>query len=66
MLSQALGNASHCHRLEFTARSAEELNKVMEELKACDGGTSLISAGSRLIEIFGNIFRNELQKKKLK
>ncbi|RVE59539.1 hypothetical protein OJAV_G00189690 [Oryzias javanicus] len=47
VLSQALGNASHCHRLEFMARSTEELNKVMEELKACDGETSLISAGSR-------------------
>lgn len=53
VLSQALGNASHCHKLEFTVRSTEELNTVMKELKACDGGTSLISTGTRLFEIFG-------------
>uniref|UniRef100_A0A3P9JDY9 NIF3-like protein 1 n=1 Tax=Oryzias latipes TaxID=8090 RepID=A0A3P9JDY9_ORYLA len=47
VLSQALCNASHCHKLEFTVRSTEELNTVMKELKACDGGTSLISTGTR-------------------
>ncbi|XP_056221171.1 NIF3-like protein 1 [Seriola aureovittata] len=40
VLSQALGGASHCHKLEFTVRSAEELTAVMEELKAYDGGTT--------------------------
>ncbi|KAF7659541.1 hypothetical protein LDENG_00295940 [Lucifuga dentata] len=48
VLSQALGGASHSHKLEFTVRSVEELNTVMEELKACDSGTTLQhSASSR-------------------
>ncbi|XP_035523627.1 NIF3-like protein 1 [Morone saxatilis] len=41
VLSQALGGASHSHKLEFTVKSTEELNAVMEELKACDSGTIL-------------------------
>ncbi|XP_019961534.2 NIF3-like protein 1 isoform X1 [Paralichthys olivaceus] len=41
VLSQALGGASHSHKLEFMVRSTEELSTVMEELKACDGGTAL-------------------------
>lgn len=40
VLSQALGGASHSHKLEFTVRSSDELNAVMEELKACDGGAT--------------------------
>ncbi|XP_071319093.1 NIF3-like protein 1 [Trachinotus anak] len=40
VLSQALGGVSHACKLEFMVRSAEELNTVMEELKACDGGTT--------------------------
>ncbi|AWP17643.1 NIF3-like protein 1 isoform 2 [Scophthalmus maximus] len=39
VLSQGLGGAPHSHKLEFMVRSTEELNTVMEELKACDGGT---------------------------
>ncbi len=41
VLSQALGGASHSHKLEFTVKSTEELNAVLEELKACDSGTTL-------------------------
>uniref|UniRef100_A0A3Q4H307 NIF3-like protein 1 n=1 Tax=Neolamprologus brichardi TaxID=32507 RepID=A0A3Q4H307_NEOBR len=37
VLSQVLGAASHGHKLEFTVRSAEELNMIMEELKLCNG-----------------------------
>ncbi|MEQ2177427.1 hypothetical protein GOODEAATRI_003436, partial [Goodea atripinnis] len=37
VLSQALGSASHSHKLEFMVRSAEELHTVVEELKACHG-----------------------------
>lgn len=48
VLSQALGNASHSHKLEFRVRSAEELSAVMEELKACDSGTTLQHSVSRL------------------
>lgn len=47
VLSQALGGATHSHKLEFMVRSAEELSTVMVELKACDGGTLQPSA-SRL------------------
>ncbi|XP_008300726.1 NIF3-like protein 1 [Stegastes partitus] len=47
VLSQALGGASHSHKLEFTVRSTEELNTVMEELKAVDGGTTLQHTASR-------------------
>uniref|UniRef100_A0A3Q1GT07 NIF3-like protein 1 n=1 Tax=Acanthochromis polyacanthus TaxID=80966 RepID=A0A3Q1GT07_9TELE len=47
VLSQALSGASHCHKLEFVVRSTEELNTVMEELKACDGGTTLQHSASR-------------------
>ncbi|KAM7370820.1 hypothetical protein PAMP_010340 [Pampus punctatissimus] len=48
VLNQAFGGAnSHSHKLEFTVRSAEELNDVMEELKACDSGTTLQHSVSR-------------------
>ncbi|KAL7373135.1 hypothetical protein ABVT39_028144 [Epinephelus coioides] len=40
VLSQALGGASHSHKLEFTVKSTEELNTVMEELMACDSDTA--------------------------
>lgn len=41
VLSQALSGAAHSHKLDFSVRSSEELNAVVEELKACDSGTSL-------------------------
>ncbi|XP_044194375.1 NIF3-like protein 1 [Thunnus albacares] len=47
VLNQTHGSASHSHKLEFTVRSAEELNGVMEELKACDSGTTLQHSVSR-------------------
>ncbi|KAM9715973.1 NIF3-like protein 1 isoform 1-T1 [Menidia menidia] len=47
VLSQALGDASHSHKLEFVVRSSEELHAVMEELKACDDGTTLQTSVSR-------------------
>lgn len=48
VLSQALGGASHSHKLEFTVKSMEELNGVMEELKACDSGATLQHSVSSL------------------
>ncbi|XP_061563646.1 NIF3-like protein 1 [Cololabis saira] len=36
VLSQAIGSMSHSHKLEFMAKSKEELNAVLEELKACE------------------------------
>ncbi|XP_017295100.1 NIF3-like protein 1 [Kryptolebias marmoratus] len=47
VLSQALGGASHSHKLEFMVRNTEELSAVEEELKACDGGATLQFSGSR-------------------
>ncbi|GAA6214203.1 NIF3-like protein 1 [Lates japonicus] len=47
VLSQALGGATHSHKLEFMVRSTDELNAVMEELRACDGGTTLQHSVSR-------------------
>ncbi|XP_026170630.1 NIF3-like protein 1 [Mastacembelus armatus] len=47
ILSQALGAAFHSHKLEFMVGSTEELNAVMEELKACDSGTTLQYSASR-------------------
>lgn len=47
VLSQALTSASHSHKLEFTVRSTEELNAVMEELKAGDIGVTLQHSASR-------------------
>uniref|UniRef100_A0A3Q4AD00 NIF3-like protein 1 n=1 Tax=Mola mola TaxID=94237 RepID=A0A3Q4AD00_MOLML len=41
VLSQALSGATQSHKLEFTVKSAGELSTVMEELKACDSGTTL-------------------------
>lgn len=52
VLNQTLGGASHSHKLEFTVRSAEELNDVMEELKACDSRTTLQHSVSRLCTCF--------------
>uniref|UniRef100_A0A3B5L386 NIF3-like protein 1 n=1 Tax=Xiphophorus couchianus TaxID=32473 RepID=A0A3B5L386_9TELE len=51
VLSQALGGASHSHKLEFTVRSPEELNAVVEELKANDDGTALQCSGTRYSSI---------------
>lgn len=47
VISQALGGASQSHKLEFTVKSAEELNSVMEELKSCDNETTLQQSVSR-------------------
>ncbi|XP_076008324.1 NIF3-like protein 1 [Genypterus blacodes] len=47
VISQATGDASHSHKVEFTVRSDEELNTVMEEMKACDSGTTLQHSVSR-------------------
>ncbi|XP_070708069.1 NIF3-like protein 1 [Pempheris klunzingeri] len=47
VLSQALGSASHCNKLEFMVKTTEELNTVMEELMACDSGTTLQHTVSR-------------------
>ncbi|XP_054913804.1 NIF3-like protein 1 isoform X1 [Poeciliopsis prolifica] len=47
VLSQALGGDSHSHKLEFMVRSPEELNAVVEELKASDDGTALQCSGTR-------------------
>lgn len=41
VLSQALGGAIQSNKLEFMVGNTEELSTVMEELKACDGGTTL-------------------------
>ncbi|XP_068610772.1 NIF3-like protein 1 isoform X2 [Brachionichthys hirsutus] len=41
VLSPAHGGASYSHKLEFAVKSAEELKAIIDELKACDGGTSL-------------------------
>ncbi|XP_034563787.1 NIF3-like protein 1 [Notolabrus celidotus] len=47
VLSQALGGASHSHKLEFMVKSAEEVKNITEELKACDSGTTLQHAVNR-------------------
>uniref|UniRef100_UPI0037E8DF8E NIF3-like protein 1 n=1 Tax=Semicossyphus pulcher TaxID=241346 RepID=UPI0037E8DF8E len=47
VLSQALGGSAHSHKLEFMVKSTEEVNVIMEELKACDSGTTLQHAVSR-------------------
>ncbi|XP_033963396.1 NIF3-like protein 1 [Pseudochaenichthys georgianus] len=47
VLSQAHAAASHSHKLEFTVKSTEELNAVMEELKACDSDTTLQHSAGR-------------------
>lgn len=47
VLSQAISSASHSHKLEFMVKSTEELNAVMEELKACDSGTTLEQSVTR-------------------
>ncbi|XP_028991215.1 NIF3-like protein 1 isoform X2 [Betta splendens] len=41
VLNQAIADASHNHKLEFMVRSTEELNSILEEVKACDSGTTL-------------------------
>ncbi|XP_068440031.1 NIF3-like protein 1 isoform X2 [Clinocottus analis] len=47
VISQALGGASQSHKMEFTVKSTEELNGVMEELKSCDSETTLQHSVSR-------------------
>ena len=47
VLSQALGGATQSHKLEFIVKSAGELSRVMEELKACDSETTLQHSVSR-------------------
>ncbi|KAK7919652.1 hypothetical protein WMY93_010936 [Mugilogobius chulae] len=47
VLSQALSSGPLTHRLEFTVRSNEELNAVMETLKACDSSTTLQHSSNR-------------------
>lgn len=47
VLSQAISCVSHSHQLEFTVKSTEEQNVVMEELKACDSGTTLVQSVTR-------------------
>lgn len=51
VLSQAPGNASHSHKLEFMIRSTEELSALMEELKACDSGATLQHSATRSVHI---------------
>uniref|UniRef100_A0A4W5NF63 NIF3-like protein 1 n=1 Tax=Hucho hucho TaxID=62062 RepID=A0A4W5NF63_9TELE len=41
VLSQALSSAPQSHKLEFTARSQEELNTIMAELKGMNSGVNL-------------------------
>ncbi|XP_072312579.1 NIF3-like protein 1 [Eucyclogobius newberryi] len=47
VLSQALCSGPPTHRVEFTVRSDEALNAVMEELKACDSSTTLQYSSNR-------------------
>ncbi|KAM6964248.1 NIF3-like protein 1 [Tautogolabrus adspersus] len=47
VLSQALGSASHSHKLGFMVKNTEEVNNIMEEMKACDSGTTLQHAVNR-------------------
>ncbi|KAK2884817.1 NIF3-like protein 1 isoform X2 [Channa argus] len=47
VLSQALSSTALSHKLEFRVRSAEELDTVMEELKACGSGATLQHSVSR-------------------
>ena len=48
VLSQALSSSPSCHKLEFTVRSTEELDTVMEELKTCNSGAGLQHTSCRL------------------
>ncbi|CAB1312076.1 unnamed protein product [Coregonus sp. 'balchen'] len=41
VLSQALSSGPQSHKLEFTARSQEELNTIMAELKGMNSGVNL-------------------------
>lgn len=47
VLSQAFSSTAVRHKVEFTVRSAEELDTVMEELKAGGGGVTLQHSVSR-------------------
>ncbi|XP_072229849.1 NIF3-like protein 1 [Leuresthes tenuis] len=47
VLSQAFCGSPCSHKLEFMVRNTEELNTVMEELKACDDGATLQHSSSR-------------------
>lgn len=48
MLSPALSSLPSCHKLEFTVKSAEEFNTIMEELKACNSGAGPQHSSCRL------------------
>lgn len=48
VLSQALNSSPSCHKLEFTVKSTEELDTVMEELKTCNSGAGLQRSSCRL------------------
>ncbi|XP_029954617.1 NIF3-like protein 1 [Salarias fasciatus] len=47
VLSQARGSAIQSNKLEFMVRSPEERSAVLEELRACDAGTTLQTSASR-------------------
>ncbi|XP_070783257.1 NIF3-like protein 1 [Enoplosus armatus] len=47
VLSQALSDFFQSHKLEFMVQNTEQLNTVVEELKACDGRTTLQHTVSR-------------------
>ncbi|XP_020779948.1 NIF3-like protein 1 [Boleophthalmus pectinirostris] len=47
VLSQALCSGLPTHRLEFTVKSEEELNAVMEELKTCDSSATFQHSSNR-------------------
>lgn len=48
VLSQALSSSPSCHKLEFTVKSTEELDTVMEELKTCNSGAGPPHSSCRL------------------
>lgn len=48
VLSQAFSSSPSCHKLEFTVKSTEELDTVMEELKACSNGAGVQHSSCRL------------------
>ncbi|XP_053721910.1 NIF3-like protein 1 [Synchiropus splendidus] len=47
VLSQAVGGDSHCHRVEFTVRSAKEFNSIVDDLKSLNCEATLQSSHSR-------------------
>lgn len=48
VLSPALSSLPSCHKLEFTVKSTEEFNTIMEELKACNSGAGPQYSSCRL------------------